>query len=74
MKKYLLIVFACLTLGLTPYFPEPHIIGKIRWILGGAKDMQLIDWADAVLHGSPWLVLLYVAGRDLFARRKRRSS
>jgi len=72
MKKYFLIVLACLTLGLTPYFPEPHLVGKIRWILGGAKGMQPIDWGDAIMHGSPWLVLLYVAARDLFARRNRR--
>jgi hypothetical protein len=44
MKKYLFVILACLTLGLAPYAPEPHIVGKIRWILGGAKGMALIDW------------------------------
>lgn len=31
------IIMACLTLGLAPFVPEPHIWGKVRWILGGAK-------------------------------------
>jgi hypothetical protein len=59
MKKYLLAMLACLTLGLAPYTPEPHLVGKIRWIMGGAKDMALIDWWDVILHGTPWLILLY---------------
>lgn len=48
----------CLTLGLAPFFPEPHIVGKIRWIAGGANGMQLIDWWDTLLHGFPYLLLV----------------
>ena len=68
MKKYLLVIFACLTLGLTPYFPEPHLIGKIRWIAGGAKGMSKIDWWDVILHGTPWLVLIYFLSTDVFKK------
>lgn len=50
-------IVASLTLGLAPYFPEPHITGKVRWVLGGAKGMALMDWFDLVLHGAPWLFL-----------------
>ncbi len=53
-----LILLLCLTLGLAPYFPEPHILGKFRWILGGAKGMELLDWFDVLLHGLPWLLLV----------------
>ncbi len=53
-----LIIFACLTLGLAPYVPEPHVWGKLRWVLGGATGMQLMDWFDLVLHGLPWVLLL----------------
>lgn len=49
---------ASLTLGLAPFFPEPHIWGKIRWVWGGAVGMQGIDWFDFFLHGTPWLVLI----------------
>ncbi len=48
----------CLTLGLAPFTPEPHIWGKLMWIWGGAKGMALMDWFDLVLHGFPWLLLL----------------
>ncbi len=53
-----LIGMMCLTLGLAPFFPEPHIVGKIRWIMGGGVGMKLIDWGDAIFHGLPWLLLL----------------
>ncbi len=46
-----------LTLGLAPFYPEPHILGKVKWLLGGAVGMQPMDWFDLVLHGTPWLIL-----------------
>ncbi|MCA9733783.1 MAG: hypothetical protein H6696_04215 [Deferribacteres bacterium] len=64
-EKYKMALVACLTLGLAPFFPEPHIFGKVRWILGGAHGMAPIDWFDAVLHGTPWVVLIYIAVKDL---------
>ena len=70
MKKYTLVVIACLTLGLAPFFPEPHIIGKVRWIFGGAHVMAPIDWWDTLQHGAPWLVLLYFLLRDLVEKFK----
>ncbi|RLD21601.1 MAG: hypothetical protein DRI71_08695 [Bacteroidetes bacterium] len=45
-----------LTLGLAPFYPEPHIIGKVQWLMGGAVGMQPMDWFDLVLHGTPWLL------------------
>lgn len=56
----------CLTLGLAPFFPEPHILGKVRWIAGGAVGMGLIDWLDFFMHGLPWLYLLYLLNKKLF--------
>lgn len=52
------IIFACLTLGLAPFFPEPHIWGKIKWIAGGANGMGLADWFDTLFHGAPWIWLV----------------
>lgn len=46
-----------MTLGLAPFMPEPHIVGKLRWIAGGADGMGAADWFDVVMHGSPWLLL-----------------
>jgi hypothetical protein len=53
----------CVTLGLSPFFPEPHLIGKIRWIAGGATGMAPLDWLDFLLHGLPWLYLLYLLNK-----------
>ena len=64
MKKYLLTLLACLTLGLAPYYPEPHIVGKLRWIAGGANGMGLIDWWDTLQHGAPWAFLLFFLLND----------
>ena len=47
-----------LTLGLAPFFPEPHIWGKLRWLAGGADGMKPVDWFDFAFHGFPWLWLL----------------
>ena len=58
-----------LTLGLAPFVPEPHIWGKLRWILGGAEGMQLMDWLDFVMHGTPWLLLII----SIFYRLAQRS-
>lgn len=62
MKSFIndwkLVIVLCLTLGLLPYFPEPHLWGKLRWVAGGAKGMALIDWFDLVWHGFPWLLLI----------------
>ena len=39
-------------LGFAPYFPEPHLFGKLRWVAGGAVGMQTMDPAFAEkLHG-----------------------
>lgn len=58
LNDYKLIILLCLTLGLAPFFPEPHIIGKLKWIFGGAKGMSAMDWFDVCLHGFPFLLLL----------------
>ena len=51
-------VMASLTLGLAPFLPEPHLWGKLKWIVGGAVGMQLMDWFDLLLHGTPWIMLI----------------
>ncbi len=51
-------VFGSITLGLAPFFPEPHIWGKIRWIMGGAVGMQPLDWFDFLFHGAPWFLMI----------------
>jgi hypothetical protein len=47
-----------LLLGLAPFAPEPHVVGKLRWVLGGAQGMALMDWLDLAFHGAPWVWLI----------------
>ncbi len=58
LNDWKFILLACLTLGLAPYVPEPHLWGKLRWVAGGAVGMQPIDWFDLLMHGSPFVLLL----------------
>ena len=62
MQSVWLPLAASLTLGLAPFRPEPHLIGKLRWIAGGAEGMQAVDWFDLALHGAPfvWLITVLV--------------
>ncbi len=61
---------AALTLGLAPFTPEPHLLGKLRWVAGGAKGMVVQDWFDLVLHGAPWVWLLAALGLKLYSRMR----
>ena len=65
-----LFLIASLTLGLAPFLPEPHLWGKLRWILGGAKGMQLMDYFDLVMHGFPWLLLILSIGLKITYKNK----
>ena len=58
VNDWRIIVVLCLTLGLAPFFPEPHIWGKLKWIAGGATGMQAMDWFDVIFHGFPFVLLL----------------
>jgi hypothetical protein len=58
-----------LTLGLAPFVPEPHLFGKIRWVLGGAVGMKAMDWFDLAQHGIPWLLFLRAAIRQVKSTR-----
>lgn len=58
LNNWRFVIVLCLTLGLAPFVPEPHIWGKIRWIAGGAKGMAALDWFDFFFHAIPWILLL----------------
>lgn len=66
INNWKLIILLCLTLGLAPFFPEPHLWGKIKWIARGAHGMQFMDWFDVLLHGFPFILLLRKITLGLF--------
>ena len=62
------IIFAlCLTLGLAPFKPAPHVWEKLNMLVDGALSAPA-DIFDLCLHGAPWVLLslkiiVHVLGR-----------
>jgi hypothetical protein len=56
---------------LAPFFPEPHLFGKIRWIMGGAVGMTSMDWFDFVMHAAPVALLLRIGVIKAFHKLNR---
>lgn len=54
-----LVIIACLTLGLAPFFP-PHIWEKLVMLKNGELSRP-IDWFDLFYHGVPWMLLIMKA-------------
>ncbi|WGV16867.1 RND transporter [Fuscovulum ytuae] len=60
-------LLAALTLGLAPFFPEPHIWEKLKMLAGGTLSRP-IDIFDLALHALPWAILLAKLARMALAR------
>lgn len=52
-------------IGLAPFYPEPHIWGKLKWIAGGAQGMQTEDFIDVAIHIAPFLLLIRIVFRKI---------
>ncbi len=70
LNNWKVVILLCLVLGLAPFFPEPHLWGKLKWIYGGAVGMKAIDWFDVFFHGFPFLLLLRLLILKLIVRDK----
>jgi hypothetical protein len=51
-----ILILICLTLGLAPFNPEPHVWEKLKMLASGTLTRP-IDIADMAMHGLPWLLL-----------------
>lgn len=60
-------VIAALTLGLAPFFPEPHIWEKLKMLAAGTLTRP-IDIFDLALHAAPWILLIAKLARMALAR------
>lgn len=58
------VLLAALTLGLAPFFPEPHLLEKLKMLMAGTLS-QPIDIFDLLLHAAPWLLLALKLARTL---------
>ena len=50
-------VILSLFLGLAPFFPEPHLVEKLRMLING-ELVRPIDMFDFIMHGTPWVLLI----------------
>ena len=50
------LVVLCLTLGLAPFVPEPHIWEKLKMLAAGSLSKP-IDVFDLLLHALPFVLL-----------------
>ncbi|MDP4891456.1 RND transporter [Cypionkella sp.] len=51
-----LLILACLTLGLAPFFPEPHIWEKLKMLVAG-NLVKPVDIFDLLMHAAPFVLL-----------------
>jgi hypothetical protein len=50
-------ILLALSLGLAPFFPEPHIWEKLKMLVGGTL-IRPIDIFDLLFHAAPWILLV----------------
>ena len=50
-----LVIIACLTLGLAPFFPEPHIWEKLKMLVAGTL-VKPVDIFDLLMHATPFIL------------------
>ncbi|MBC8259861.1 MAG: RND transporter [SAR324 cluster bacterium] len=55
--QWFMIIIICLTLGLAPFFPVPHIWEKLKMLYSGTL-VRPLDWFDLMLHSAPWILLI----------------
>ena len=61
---WVVLILGSLTLGLAPFFPQPHLFEKIQMLFNGELSRG-IDIFDLVLHGSFPLLLIAKAALSL---------
>ena len=64
LPEYKFLVPVALLLGFAPFYPEPHIVGKIRMLLSGTLERPL-DILDLFWHAWPFLLIACRAVRDI---------
>lgn len=58
LLDYKFLIPLVLLLGFAPFYPQPHIVEKIRMLLAGTLKRP-IDIFDLVWHAWPFLLLAY---------------
>jgi hypothetical protein len=64
MLDYRLLLFLSLFIGLAPFFPQPHIVEKLRMLMAGTLEKP-VDIFDLFWHSWPFFLLAYRIARDI---------
>jgi hypothetical protein len=64
LLDYRVLIPLTLLLGLAPFFPQPHIVEKLRMLLGGTLNKPL-DIFDLIWHSWPFALLVYRIVHDI---------
>jgi hypothetical protein len=64
LPGYRLLALCALFLGLAPFYPQPHLLEKLRMLLAGTLNRP-IDIFDLFWHGWPFILLAVRALLDL---------
>ncbi len=67
LLDYKFLIPIVLLLGLAPFFPQPHIVEKIRMLLAGTLKRP-IDIFDLCWHAWPFVLLAYRVFKDISNR------
>ncbi len=54
---WIIVVILCLTLGLAPYSPQPHLVEKLILLTDGQLNNP-VDIFDFLMHLSPFILLI----------------
>jgi len=64
LLDYKFLIPLVLLLGFAPFFPQPHIVEKIRMLMAGTLKRPL-DIFDLFWHAWPFVLLAYRIVRDM---------
>jgi hypothetical protein len=64
LLEYKFLIPLVLLLGFAPFFPQPHIVEKIRLLISGELKRPL-DIFDLAWHAWPFMLLGYRVIRDM---------
>ena len=67
LLDYRFLIPLVLLLGFAPFYPQPHIVEKLRMLLAGTLKRP-IDIFDLVWHAWPFVLLAYRISRDIRLR------
>jgi len=67
LLDYKFLIPVVLLLGFAPFFPQPHIVEKLRMLMAGTLKRP-IDIFDLVWHAWPFILLVYKLVRDFTGR------